>query len=105
MKETIEQLKELLGDDFNELVVAFDQDNRKHLSNIAEHIKSANHEQVAHEAHSIKGASSNLGAVELAAKCEALEHSAREGDLSQASELLTAIEHHFELAVKELKSA
>ncbi len=105
MRETIEQLKELLGSDFALLVSAFDQDNRVHLNSLEGLISSGDHQQVSREAHSIKGASSNLGALELADLCQQLESSAKQGDLSRASDLLEKIKVEFEIVIEVLKSA
>jgi len=104
MRETLEQLKELLGADFGELVSAFDIDNRQHLSNLRQAIVESDSDTVAREAHSIKGASSNLGALELAEKCQLLESAGKANDLSGAEELLDQIEQLFEQAVSIIRS-
>lgn len=102
MKETIEQLKQLLGDEFSVLVNAFEQDNRQHLESIEQLIEDDDAEQVSRQVHSIKGASSNLGAIELASVCQQLEAQAKAGDLSNAKELLAQIRIEFDKAVKIL---
>ncbi len=104
MKETIEQLKQLLGDEFSVLVSAFEQDNRKHIDSIEQLIDNDEAEQVSRQVHSIKGASSNLGALELASVCQQLEAQAKAGDLSNAKELLSQIKVEFEKAIKVLQS-
>lgn len=103
MKETIDQLKQLLGDEFSALVNAFEQDNRKHLKSIEQLIDNDEAEQVSRQVHSIKGASSNLGAIELASVCQQLEAQAKDGDLSNAKELLAQIHQEFEKAIKILR--
>lgn len=104
MKETVEQLKQLLGDDFEKLVIAFDEDNRKLLDAIEEFIQSDDADAVARQLHSLKGASANIGASELSATCQQLEQEARSGDLSNATQLLADIRSQFEDAVHILKS-
>ncbi len=105
MKETVEQLKQLLGDDFEKLVTAFDEDNRKLLDAIDGFIHSDDAEAVARQLHSLKGASANIGASELSETCQQLEQEARSGDLSNAKQLLTDIRAQFEAAVHILRSA
>jgi HPt (histidine-containing phosphotransfer) domain-containing protein len=102
MKETIEQLKELLGDDFSVLVTAFEQDNRKILEDVEQLIEQDDAKQVSRQIHSLKGASSNLGALELAALCQQLETQAKAGDLSHAKQQLDKIRKEFEVAVNLL---
>ncbi|MCO7226111.1 Hpt domain-containing protein [Pleionea sp. CnH1-48] len=104
MKEKILELKELLGDDFGILVEAYDVDNRKVLIDVEKHLSNQDAQQVANSIHSIKGASANLGAVELTQLCQAMEQSARGGDLSGAEEQLVTIKQLFEEAVTILKS-
>ncbi|MEE4245118.1 MAG: Hpt domain-containing protein [Kangiellaceae bacterium] len=105
MRETVLQLKELLGNDFSSLVEAFDVDNRNHLATIESSISVADAEQVARAAHSIKGAASNLGAEQLTSFCQKLESQAKEGQLSEASDLLLEIKREFEIAVDILKES
>jgi HPt (histidine-containing phosphotransfer) domain-containing protein len=102
MKETILQLKELLGEDFTVLVSAFEQDNRQILESIEQLIEQNDAKQVSREIHSVKGASSNLGAIELASLCQKLEAEAKAGDLSNAKQHLKSIRTEFEAAVKML---
>ncbi|NVJ60330.1 MAG: Hpt domain-containing protein [Gammaproteobacteria bacterium] len=104
MKETVEQLKELLGADFNLLVDAFDNDNREHLAHIQSAIDDKDFEQLTHAAHSIKGASSNLGAIELASVCQKLESAGKEKDLSTAASDFEKAKGLFEQAVEILKA-
>ncbi len=105
MKETVEQLKQLLGDDFEKLVTAFDEDNRKLLDAIDDFIQSNDADAVARQLHSLKGASANIGASQLSSTCQQLEQEARSGDLSNAKQLLADVREQFEEAVNILKSA
>ncbi|NVJ49510.1 MAG: Hpt domain-containing protein [Gammaproteobacteria bacterium] len=105
MKETVEQLKELLGADFSELVSAFENDNRMHIDKIKLALANGDAATVASEAHSIKGASSNLGAVELAEKCQLLETAGKNNDLPSDDSLVTEIEALFNQAVAILHQA
>ncbi|WP_246128690.1 Hpt domain-containing protein [Pleionea sediminis] len=101
----IQQLKDLLGDDFSTLVKAYDEDNRAILDSLGGLIKSGQSEEVARQIHSLKGASANIGAENLSQTCQTLEHNARAGDLSDAPELLATIQSQFEEAVTLLKEA
>ncbi|WP_456406908.1 EAL domain-containing protein [Thiolapillus sp.] len=71
-------------------------------------IEAGNAEQLRFVAHSLKSASANLGAMELAEKCKQLEVAARNGELQDAGALVPAIEKSLGNAIdalrKELKT-
>lgn len=54
-------------------------------------IESADYDQIAHQAHALKGAASNIGAAELAGYASGLETAAREQQLQQAQRTVSAI--------------
>ncbi len=54
-------------------------------------------------AHSLKSSSANLGAMDLSRHCAKLEADARQGDLSEVSNLLNAIEAHLPQVLSALR--
>lgn len=104
MKETVLQLKELLGSDFNLLVDAYDVDNREHLVKARECVKQQDADGLRKAIHSIKGASANIGAEQLASVCQVLESNAGSGNFADAEQHLDEIHSLFDKAVEVLRS-
>ncbi len=59
---------------------------------LAAAVANGDHEELSHEAHSLKGASSTFGARRLAAVCLELEQAGRAGDLDRARALIPQLE-------------
>ena len=55
-------------------------------------VESGDCEEIAKEAHALKGASSTFGAARLASVCVALEQASRGGNLEQARSLVPQLE-------------
>ena len=72
--EQLAELKEVLEDEFSVLIDTYLTDAKFRLQLIENGINSQDYEAVRLAAHSLKGASANLGALVLAELCETLEH-------------------------------
>lgn len=72
--EQLAELKEVLEDEFSVLIDTYLTDAKFRLQLIENGINSQDYEAVRLAAHSLKGASANLGALVLAELCEKLEH-------------------------------
>ena len=59
-------------------------------------VKEHNTEQASAQAHKIKGASSNVGGMAVAALAFKMEQAGKIGDLSMISQQVTALEQSFE---------
>ncbi len=86
--------------DFNELIEIFTATSYSDIIKITFGIEENNAKTVALAAHSIKGASGNLGFKEISSIAQNLEMDAKEGDITKAkektdkiSEMLKAIEN------------
>lgn len=75
--EQLAELKEVLEDEFGVLIDTYITDAQLRLRLIQQGINSQDYEAVRLAAHSLKGASANLGAIQLADLCEKLEHDCR----------------------------
>ncbi len=93
--KALQELREIMGDDFNQLIRVFISDSVKRLADLATAINDNNAAEVRAVAHSFKGSALNLSATGLTELCRTLEAMGREGQLTGASELLAQIEAEF----------
>jgi len=80
----IEDLKELMEEDFPILIETFLTDCEKRLDDLKEAISENNAKEIRELAHGFKGSSSNLGAVLLSDISFKLEIMGRENELEEA---------------------
>ena len=93
--EQLAELKEVLEDEFGVLISTYLTDAKFRLQLIQNGINSHDYEAVRLAAHSLKGASANLGAVILAQLCEKLEHDCKVGQTQGCDILLKKMEVEF----------
>lgn len=93
----VAELRDLMAGDLEALLDAFREDSRARLAAARQAWATGDLAELQSEAHSLKGASANLGAAGLAAACAALETAARAGAadliagaLDQVGEMLAA---------------
>ncbi len=92
----LRELNELGGEALVlELVHVFQNDVPMQLAALREAIAAGDARSVQMLAHTMKGGSRNIGAVQLAEYCQSLEVAARGGDLSGAGDLFAGIENEF----------
>lgn len=97
----VSELCEIMGDDFDGLVEAFVRDGEERLQALKGAAASeSDPEQIRQMAHSFKGSSSNLGALEMTRLCLELEHQA--GDQAQVQRLVAELESAFARACQAL---
>ncbi|MCP5174378.1 MAG: Hpt domain-containing protein [Moraxellaceae bacterium] len=77
--EQLAELKEVLEDEFGILISTYLADAKLRLQLIEQGLQNQDYEAVRLAAHSLKGASANLGALLLAQICERLEHDCKAG--------------------------
>ena len=80
------ELKEIMEDDFSELIETFIMDGQEQLNNLRLAIDESNSVDVRRIAHTLKGSCANLGATALSEACMTLEHNAADDNLSGADE-------------------
>ena len=99
----IEELRELLSDStdqsLQQLNERFVESSERHLEAMRAGVVANDAENVAREAHRMRGNSGSLGAQRVATKCAAIEERARAGDLGAVPELLSQL--RMELAAYE----
>ncbi|MEO1620115.1 MAG: Hpt domain-containing protein [Cyanobacteria bacterium J06632_3] len=93
-----QQLRQLAGEDASfatELLTLFMQDAESCLKDLEQAIATQNARSIEEAAHSLRGASANVGASALSAVAGRLEQSARRGDLRSAHVLLQQLKQHY----------
>lgn len=88
-------LEEVMEDEFPELVKVFIQDSTPRCDALRAAYAAQDSDQVREIAHSFKGASANLSAVQLAELCFVVETAGRENNLLGLNDKIDAIEAEF----------
>lgn len=88
----IGELKELMEDDFGELLQTYLADSELRLAQIRAAINAQSAAELRTSAHGLKGASSNIGAETLAGLCQHLEELGREQRCAEAPAHLPVLE-------------
>ena len=100
--EQLNELKEVLEDEFQVLINTYLIDAQLRLKLIEEGLDTQNYEQVRLAAHSLKGASANIGALILAQLCEQLEHDCKLQKYSDLDTLVISVSEELSIINKEL---
>jgi histidine phosphotransfer protein HptB len=100
--EQLAELKEVLEDEFGVLISTYLTDAKFRLQLIQNGINSQDYEAVRLAAHSLKGASANLGALILAQLCEKLEHDCKVGEYNELRQSVVVIAEELKLTSQEL---
>lgn len=105
--QAIENLRSLNPDDndefLRELTGIFLEDTPKRLTELDTSLASGDNGAFTRAAHSIKGSASNLGATQLRAAAEKLEHHSRKEGLNGVAEMIATVKAEFNQASDELK--
>lgn len=87
----LDELRMLMEEDFGVLLETYLEDSAKQLQQVTDAWEDGDLEAVRRSAHSLKGASSNVGAVALATLCAHLEQLARQGVTDGVPEALDRV--------------
>lgn len=82
----LDELKDIMEDDFDDLLDTFMADSEKRLTEFSEIIKQGDAEQIMRAAHSLKGSCGNVAATALASIFKDLEDMGREDKLDQVED-------------------
>jgi HPt (histidine-containing phosphotransfer) domain-containing protein len=103
------ELKELLEEEFPELIATFIWDTQQRLALLALAIEAADAGSTRMSAHSLKGSSINIGFAQFAQLCDEIEQTAKIGKLDNCRALLSAllleaewVFDHLDILIKEL---
>lgn len=101
--DVLNELKEIMEDDFEELIAIFISDGQMQIDDLSIAINVSNIPDVRRIAHTLKGSSANIGVHDLSECCKDLEYKASENSLEGAEELLEKITITFNETTKYLK--
>lgn len=93
---TLDMLQDVLEGGFAGLLETFIQDSSSKIESLKLACKQADIDTVRRSAHSLKGSSSNLGAMPLADLSLEVERKAREDSLDGVDELIDRIEREYQ---------
>ena len=99
---TISELKGLMGDEFNQIVMTFITGVPESFEKLRASIKNQEYIKTRSEAHSLKGSCGNIGARLLSSLCKELEELSNSESLSGATELLARMEWEYASVKKSL---
>lgn len=94
-RDTLDTVKDVMGDDFHLLISTFINDAGEHIERLRAALARQDSDAARATAHSFKGSCHNLGAVHLAWLCEHVEQRSLEGNLDGLSDYLSQIEQEF----------
>ncbi|MBU3071178.1 Hpt domain-containing protein [Aestuariicella sp. G3-2] len=103
-KDIIVMLKEVMEEDFQELLDTFLNDSRERIPLLQEQLASGDSEGLRQSAHSLKGSSSNLGAIKLSELCFQIEQKAKQQQLEDLAGILQQVESEFERVALALQT-
>jgi HPt (histidine-containing phosphotransfer) domain-containing protein len=96
MIESLRALNPGDNDEFlREIVGIFLEDTPLRMVELDDSLAAGDRVKFTRAAHSIKGSAANLGAVQLRAAAEKLEHASRQADLTDVGPLVAAIKAEF----------
>ena len=98
----INELKEMLEDDFNELLILFKENSREHIDDLKVAHEENNVEDILKYAHSLKGASGSLGLQALFDLITDLEHLLRKDATANVNSKISDIELTYSKTLTEL---
>ncbi len=103
--EQLAELKDVLEDEFGILISTYLADAKLRLQLIEQGLQNQDYDAVRLAAHSLKGASANLGAVILAQLCEKLEHDCKVGNKLNNGFYTSAIAEELNIVITELQKS
>lgn len=101
--ETLSELKEMLEEEFTDLIETYISDTQAKVEQISEFIEKKDAPEVRRLAHSMKGSSVNLGINHLGDICHQLENEAASGNDSNFTSHFEKISSEVTWVISELE--
>ncbi len=90
------ELQEIMEDEFDVLLQTYLTDAVIKLESIDSALTERDHVKLRESAHSLKGSSSNIGALPLSGLCANIENLARENQISEAQKIIGGVRAEYE---------
>ena len=91
-QDTLNELQDLIGGKLAELLAVYQEESARLFEAIVAAVADGNRDQLRYSAHSLKGASGNLGAMDVHRCSDGLEQAADTGSQVELEALLGALE-------------
>lgn len=101
---TINQLKEILEDELEELFIEFKSNTLELITELKKEQKTNNHDAIINLAHTIKGSSGNLGLTKVYEASKQLETGLRDNSILDINLQINNIEAAYIEVISELKA-
>jgi signal transduction histidine kinase/DNA-binding response OmpR family regulator/HPt (histidine-containing phosphotransfer) domain-containing protein len=101
-REIVEDLRDIMGDEFASLVRVFLEDAPRSLIRLEAAAAAGDNDGLIGPAHSLKSTSANLGAMEVSAQAKHIEHAARQKTLVDAPQRVASLSAEFARAAAAL---
>ena len=102
--ESLQQLKEVMEDEFPLLVEMFVTDSAKLIQEIEQAYQAQDTEKLRIAAHTLKGISSNMAAVGFSGICKIIEDRARSAELEGLSEHIEELKSSYTQVIETIQS-
>lgn len=99
----LEELRDILDDEFPSLISTYIQDSGVRVDDMRQAFSRGDLDGVRKSAHSLKGASANLGLIYLAEQCRVMEDAARAGSIDGQEPRMLKIQQEQQHAVVLLR--
>lgn len=103
-QDTLAMLKDVMEDEFSLLIETFIDDANTRIPTLRKSLDIAQMDELMRSAHSLKGSSSNLGAISFSQKCLIVEQRAKQGDVKGLEGVIAELEADFKVVEEALKS-
>ena len=100
--DALNELKDMLEDEFIELIDTYKVDMTLKTNTLSAEIAVLNHDDIRKLAHSMKGASLNIGIVHFSSLCHQLEEDAKNAVQENYSNFLDLIQQELAAVLTEL---
>lgn len=101
-REVLSELRELLAENFNELIDRYLLDSKTRFAILERAIASSDFKTIQYEAHGIKGSSRNMGANQLASIMDKIEHLGQDSQPQDVAALLAHAQAEYARVVSDL---
>lgn len=101
--EVLAELKDILEEEFGDLVTTYIRDTKRKMTDLVSQVEQQNFDSIHKLAHSLKGASSNLGVIYFTRLCHDLEQAAIKRNLAVIKSLVEVAQEEATLVCAELE--